>query len=384
MPGILGGKRSPAEISCPSHGVVKAVEYPAAGTQRPPPEPDLPPVAGARRTSLPRNRRLRKKILTPVILAVVGIAVGIVARIGRQSDRTVAAVEYPAAGTQRPPPEPDSPPVAGARRTSLPRNRRLRKKILTPVILAVVGIALGIIALVLYPSRTQLPTPTYSTLHLLSHLSAESVTYQVYQVSPVTAEIRISVLLSSDKIPPANPQAELVFFPPLGTTFLHCMKDFCYNEGGGNYEWDGLLIFRRAMGPGALPNTTRIGVNAFVDLFVAAREFGVTSDGATASAAIPKLIYTGPGTVQLVTQYNIPSANDYDWSTFPPAFADGSKAQWLEQMNSNNVTPDVDAAGVNHTAQARDNDLTFIVGALVGLAGGALLAALQAALSATD
>ena len=38
----------------------------------------------------------------------------------------------------------------------------------------------------------------------------------------------------------------------------------------------------------ALPNTTRIGVNAFVDLFVAAREFGVTSDGATASAAIPK------------------------------------------------------------------------------------------------
>ena len=57
---------------------------------------------------------------------------------------------------------------------------------------------------------------------------------------------------------------------------------------------------------------------------------------------------------------------------------------FVQQMNSNNVTPDVGAAGVNHTAQARDNDLTFIVGALVGLAGGALLAALQAALSATD
>src|ERR1700748_1675931 len=113
MPGILGGQRAAAQRPCPSHGVVKAVEYPAAGTQRPPPEPDSPPVAGARRTSLPRNRRLRKKILTPVILVVVGIA-------------------------------------------------------------------LGIIALVLYPSRTQLPTPTYSTLHLLSHLSAGSVTYQVY------------------------------------------------------------------------------------------------------------------------------------------------------------------------------------------------------------
>ena len=74
-----------------------------------------------------------------------------------------------------------------------------------------------------------------------------------------------------------------------------------------------------------------------------------------------------------MTQYSIPSANGYDWSTFPPAFADGSKAQWLEQMNSNNVIPDVDAAGINHATQARDNDLTFIVGALVGLAGGSVV-----------
>jgi hypothetical protein len=297
----------------------------------------------------------------------------------------VAAAAYRAAEeTQRPSPEPGPTVVAGARHGSLPRNRRLRKRILTAVTLAVVGVALGIVALVLYPSRTQLPAPTYSTLHLYSDLSAESVTYQVKQASPATAEIRISILLSSEKIPPASAYAELVFFPPLGTTFPHCMREFCYNEGGGNYVWDGLLTFRRAMGPGALPNTTRIGVNAFVDLFVAAHEFAVTSDGATASAAIPKLLYTGPGTVQLVTQYNIPSADGYDWSTFPPAFADGSKAQWLEQMNSNNVIPDVDAAGINHATQARDNDLTFIVGALVGLAGGALLAALQAALPGTD
>ena len=86
---------------------------------------------------------------------------------------------------------------------------------------------------------------TESTLHLYSNLSAESVTYQVYQVSPATAEIKISVLLSSDNIPPANAEEELVFFPPLGTTFPRCLKEFCYNEGGGNYVWDELLTFRR-------------------------------------------------------------------------------------------------------------------------------------------
>jgi hypothetical protein len=138
------------------------------------------------------------------------------------------------------------------------------------------------------------------------------------------------------------------------------------------------------MAPGALPNTMAVGVNALVDIVVTADEFGVTANEVSASAAIPKLLYSGPGTLAFVTQYRIKKAILYDWSTFPPAFADSGKAQWLEQMNSNNVIPDVDAAGIDHITQARDGDLVFITGALVGLAGGALLSALQAALSATD
>ena len=107
MPGILGGKRSPAETPRPSHRAVAAAEYPAAEeSQRPPPEPGPTPVAGARHTGLLRNRRLRKKILTPAILAARGSRSGIVARMRRPCDGALAAADNPAAEeSQRPPPE---------------------------------------------------------------------------------------------------------------------------------------------------------------------------------------------------------------------------------------------------------------------------------------
>jgi hypothetical protein len=42
------------------------------------------------------------------------------------------------------------------------------------------------------------------------------------------------------------------------------------------------------------------------------------------------------------------------------------------------------ATGVNHLAQAADDHRTFFAGALLGLAGGALLSAVQEALHARD
>ena len=50
-------------------------------------------------------------------------------------------------------------------------------------------------------------------------------------------------------------------------------------------------------------------------------------------------------------------------------------------INSGHI-PDVVATGINHASEARDNDLTFLAGALVGVAGGALLSAIQEALHA--
>ena len=258
-----------------------------------------------------------------------------------------------------------------------------RKKVVTPIVLALTGVALGLIAYAVYPSRTQLPVPTYTTLHLTSDVTIDTVTYRVHQVHPSTAEVKISVLVSPDTalpVPGSQPPSLTVFLP-IGMT---CPQPPCFRQKGGNNGWYQVLTFHQSIGPGSLPNESSSGIYAFADFTVKAKVFGVTFDGATASAALPKLHYTGPGSPTLITQYQIPSANKYDWSTFAPAFSSSSEAQWLEQMNGNSVLFDVDAVGTNHIAETSDSDLTFLAGVLLGVGGGALVAAGQEALHIKD
>ena len=157
---------------------------------------------------------MQKKILTPVVLAVAGMALGIGALLTRHRNGTTAAAGSP---VQYEPRRPKSglglPADAAARHGRLPRARWRRKKTVTPVVLAIVGVGLGIMAVVLYPSRTQLPAPTYSVLHLYSKLPVATITYQVYQVSPATAEMRISVLLASTSNAPAGAPGVVAGFP---------------------------------------------------------------------------------------------------------------------------------------------------------------------------
>lgn len=274
-------------------------------------------------------------------------------------------------------------PPAVARYDGRPWNRLLQKKVVRPVILAAIAVVSGLIAWWLYPSRPEVSAPGYTTLQLDSPFSIDAVNYAVYQ-RPSTAEIVISVLLSASTPPVGRQQAELLVFPPLGVAFGSCPPRLCTSLQGNSYAWDQPLTFRKAVGPSILPEVSAPGVYAFVDLYVNARVFGVTADGVNASAAIPKLIYNGPGTPNLLTRYNIQAASLYDWSTFPPASATNSHAEWLQQTGGNGVLPDVVAAGINHANQSRDNDLTFLAGALVGVAGGALRSAVQEALHARD
>lgn len=247
-----------------------------------------------------------------------------------------------------------------------------------------IAVVFGLIAWWLYPARTELPAPSYTTLQLQSPFAVEAVNYAVYQ-GQATARIEISVLLSSGSPaspPPAGKTATLLVFPPLGIAFQRCPAHLCFHSPGGTYAWAEPLKFRQAVGPSLLPDLTGHGMYASFSLDVKARDFGVVSDGATAAAAVPKLIDIGPGSPNLLTHYNIRAANLYDWLTFPPAFATGTGAGWLEQMINSGHIPDVVATGINHASEARDNDLTFLAGALVGVAGGALLSAIQEALHA--
>jgi hypothetical protein len=79
--------------------------------------------------------------------------------------------------------------------------------------------------------------------------------------------------------------------------------------------------------------------------------------------------------------------DSYDWSSHPPATLSNSGAAWTEAVlpgsiyNSGDTAGRV-ASGIDHTGQANHDTKTFITGVLPGLAGGALLSAVQEALHA--
>jgi hypothetical protein len=127
----------------------------------------------------------------------------------------------------------------------------------------------------------------------------------------------------------------------------------------------------------------RSSFTSFASVLVRASNFGETFNGVTASVAIPAILYKGPGTPTAYVEYRIPSASSYDWSAFPTQFANAAFASWAEVVTSGNVTGRA-AVGINHANQSKDDNKTFLAGALLGLAGGALLSAVQEALRAID
>ncbi len=118
---------------------------------------------------------------------------------------------------------------------------------------------------------------------------------------------------------------------------------------------------------------------ATADFFVKAHSFGVASNGITASAAIPEVTYQGPGQPMLVVTYDIPSAASYDWSSFPTASVNNSTASWVEDL-TNGDTGARAAVGISPSGQATHDTETLLAGTLLGLAGGAILSAIQEAL----
>jgi len=92
---------------------------------------------------------------------------------------------------------------------------------------------------------------------------------------------------------------------------------------------------------------------------------------------------TGTHPEDVILDYaNIPSASSYDWSSLPGGdFSKAPHAVWSETVVPGGPLGGVAVArvatGVNSTAQANDSISTLAAGVLLGIAGGALVAALQ-------
>jgi hypothetical protein len=272
-------------------------------------------------------------------------------------------------GPKGPPPgrRDDAPPSS----TGLTRSTL---KTLAPLALGVLGLALLVAALTLYPRTTQRPAPSFADLYVTTAAHIASVTYTVRQVSPAIAAVRVSV--NSGAAPHAGAGVTLALEPPPGTFFRNCPRPACTISAGhpGYAYWAKHLTFKPVQGAGWA---------ATAGFLVKADHFGATSNGVNAYAAIPDVTYHGPGKPYLETVYHIPSAASYNWSWVPTEQVGGSVAVWEEPIPPGE-TAALAAVGINYAAQAQDGSKTFIAGALVALAGAAILTAVIEAMHVHD
>jgi hypothetical protein len=248
-----------------------------------------------------------------------------------------------------------------------------RRKVLVPAVLAALGLVLLLVAIGLYPSQGQPPGPPYSFLKVITSFPVAIIEDSPVQLTPTTAEIKVTLRLplGTQAPPPGSPPARVVVAPPDDVRFVTCPSGCQRASSGSGETWTRLLEFR----PG------QDGGQATAVFPVRARSLGVAANGLTAAAALPDVRYQGPGTPALVSSFVIPSGSSYDWSSNPQVAAIPAGVVFQEDITGG-VAAGRDAVGINHAAQADQGNRTFVAGVLLGLAGGALLGAVQEALHA--
>jgi hypothetical protein len=134
-----------------------------------------------------------------------------------------------------------------------------------------------------------------------------------------------------------------------------------------------------------VPHINRVTGTATASFDVKARSYGVASNGTTATVTFPAVRFDGTQPAQMTVRYPVPSASSYDWSSYPASSLTTSRATWVTTLAASRSplggqTDGHVATGINHAAQAHDSTLTLLAGVLLGLGGGALIAAVQEAL----
>jgi hypothetical protein len=266
------------------------------------------------------------------------------------------------------------PSVAIRRR--LPWWKRFRRSIVLVFLAALFSLA----TVWLYRNSGELPTPPYATLGVVSIRPIALIEYTAIQVTSSTAEIKITVELPVGAAvpPPGAPVANLVVGAPTRTSFRSCPVPACEtNPELDISSWRVPLAFKAVSGPNGVVGT------ASADFYVYAHSFGDMYNDASASVSIPEVIYKGSGTPYLVVQYRIPDAVDYDWPVLPPVFANTIFASWDEPITGGQVRAEA-ASGTDYSNQSRDTFDTFLAGITLGVAGGAVVSAIQEALPDSD
>jgi hypothetical protein len=105
--------------------------------------------------------------------------------------------------------------------------------------------------------------------------------------------------------------------------------------------------------------------------------FGYATNRTEELVELPDVYINHPENFPLnITYEGLPSPQRYDWSSLPPSVETKSYSEWTEEVVGGYQSPKI-AVGIDHSAQDHENTDTFLAGAIVGVAGAALIGALQ-------
>jgi hypothetical protein len=256
------------------------------------------------------------------------------------------------------------------------RPPRRQKKYWTSValLIAFAGLSAGALALYKSSSPAELATPSYTIMVLQSNVPLGIIGYSVTQYSD-TADIVISVKVSTAAPRGETPQAKLQLTPPDTNAYLKCPNGATCGallpSTGLTRQWQ--LTFA--------PDASGVETAHISYPPVQAQAFGDVSNGLNAAAVMPQVLYqcSCSNTPLLQVQYNLAGAGSYDWSSFPFQEAGATSATWDEPVVANGETQGRVALGVDGPTQDRDNAFLFLAGALIGTAGAALVGAITEA-----
>lgn len=288
------------------------------------------------------------------------------------------------------------PPVS-----TVPTGRRpfgvVRRQWAT-ILLAIIGTGFVIGAIFLYPNPTAVYRPPFYIAEIELSQSASRVEISVTHSSTnqhdyifaaaATAVYRFSAPTSGSTgtTSKTGDNNHLLLYLPPGVSPTSCRHPSCIIETrkitAGPFR--SVIVLNPAW-------RTRHKIRFSVTL--GATHFAWDENGVEIEAQLPSvaLLSTNSASTLLLVDYHMPDAQSYDWTNGPTDL----KSTWLvANAFSQSATPTTgiesslpasgpgSSSGVNGTAMRSDSVKTFAAGALLGLAGAALIGAIQEAISA--
>lgn len=304
---------------------------------------------------------------------------------------------------------------------STPTNRRRSRKApgiarylrvwRTPLLLVFVALVFGMAAYFLVPSRASVRAPSPFAVEVWANARIRNVFLGVSPLkggrTSLTAEVTTSISHANGQQEPPSWQAGVDITLNDAVAVSGCKQPACFAAHGGAEQAGG----SSAAPANAVPNATN-SATTFVDLdlsgpgqtsgaagtiywynrrtfIVDTADLALAANGRSVEGQLPSVRYaSGQGLSQpspspVHVRYKFAGASDYDWTGGPqPSSLQAEQVGWNEDTALMAESEQVSAT--NGSAENTDNIEELAVGALLGIAGAAIVGAIQEALHARN